>query len=279
MKKEMRRRYAVPEVRPLKFELPLDLPKDFFHGDQALSDLFHGLSLFFPDGERFFIESVKPYVDQLGPELRTRVDAFMKQEAYHSREHERYNRLLQSWGYPAKHIEKILKEDLDRERERMSPIQKLAVTCALEHFTAVLADGLLSAEEVFDKADPVLGALWRWHAVEELEHKAVAFDVFQEVGGGTLQRNWSMFLTTVGFLYGIFMVVNAMFDTDQIPRRKGWARIGRFLFHEKKIGQRVLRNYFAYYRPGFHPWDQDNIHFIERWNSAFPALREKLGWA
>jgi uncharacterized protein len=273
------RKYAVPDVRPLKFPLDTDLPKNWFHGDQALSDLFHGLSLFFPDGERFFIESVQTYLKQLDPELRKKVDAFIKQEAHHSREHERYNRLLQKWGYPARYIEKLLKDDLDGARARMSDIHKLAVTCALEHFTAVLADGVLSHEYIFDDAHPVMSALWRWHAVEELEHKAVAFDVYEQVGGSYLRRNVAMFVTTLGFLYGIYMVVSAMLDTDKIPRRKGWARIGSYLFRETGIGKRVVRNYLAYYKPGFHPWDQPNASFIEAWNDGFADLSARLGWS
>lgn len=272
--------YDIPEVRALKFPLDTSLPRKWFRDDQALSDFFHGLSLFFPDGERFFIDSVKAYLDQIeDPALRERVSAFLKQEAYHSREHERYNALLATWGYPVKEVLKRVHDDLEYTRKNFSNIRKLAITCALEHFTAVLADGLLSEPDILKSSDPVFSALWRWHAVEELEHKAVAFDVFQSVGGTTFQRNRAMVLTTIGFLFGILIVVSAMFKTDGISPLKGWPKVGKFMFVDHKMGWRILRNYVDYYRPGFHPWRQDNRHFIEQWNSAFPFLKRQLGWA
>ena len=66
--------------------------------------------------------------------------------------------------------------------ENLSPLARLAATVALEHLTAILAAALLDGRSgSLAGADPRVAELWRWHAVEETEHKSVAFDVYAVV--------------------------------------------------------------------------------------------------
>ncbi len=49
---------------------------------------------------------------------------------------------------------------------------------ALEHFTAILAHQLLADPRHLEGAEKETADLWRWHAVEEIEHKGVAYDTW-----------------------------------------------------------------------------------------------------
>ncbi len=270
-------RQPLPEVRKLRFPLTTDNARDWF-GNQAISDLFHGLSVFFPLGEQHFIYTVRPFVDQIqDPDLKKEVEAFIKQEAYHSREHLRYNEILNELGYPAAKLEKLVKSRIGFVKKYFSKSRQLAGTCAAEHFTAILANALLSEPEVLAKADPRFAALWQWHAIEELEHKAVAFDVYQATCGTYFERVRSMFFVTLFFSYDIVVHTNEMMRTDGIKPRDGWQEIGRVFFKQTRVGRRVLSKYFDYYKPKFHPWQHDNRHFIEEWNERFDALVQALG--
>lgn len=118
------------------------------------------------------------------PQLKAQVGGFIGQEAMHGREHNRYNRILDVQGYDVKPLERSLREDLAFAQENLSPRHQLSITYALEHFTAIMADAALRDDSLFDRADPRYAALWRWHAVEETEHKAMAFDVYRCVAPG-----------------------------------------------------------------------------------------------
>src|SRR5262249_54455281 len=162
------------------------------------------LSIFFPKGEAFFIDSVKHFADRIeSPRLRADIKGFVGQEAMHSREHHRYNRALARAGLPVERLERALVRRLDLLRSIASPEEQLAVTIALEHFTAIMANTVLEDGGVLAGADSRMSAVWRWHAIEETEHKAVAYDVYAEVTRGTRSAYWRrvrvMLLATLTF--------------------------------------------------------------------------------
>ncbi|MGH7820189.1 MAG: metal-dependent hydrolase, partial [Candidatus Binatia bacterium] len=171
---------AIPDAadipkRDLRFDLdPVDL-RTWHPEGLHVAHFFNALSIFFPEGESFFIDSVRRFADRVrSPRLRDEVKGFLGQEAMHSREHRRYNRALARAGLPAEALEKAVVKRLDLGRKLMSPEEQLAVTIALEHFTAIMAHTVLSDERLLANAEPNMAAIWRWHAVEETEHKAVA---------------------------------------------------------------------------------------------------------
>ena len=71
-----------PVVRTqLDFKLD-EIPRYWFGGDPFMTRMFDALSLTFPDGERYFIQSVRLFRDQIqDPELQQRVADFIRQEA------------------------------------------------------------------------------------------------------------------------------------------------------------------------------------------------------
>jgi predicted metal-dependent hydrolase len=253
------------EVRNMQFELD-GVPRYWNGGRRSVTLFSNGLSIFFPPGERFFIAAVKAHADRVTDEkLRGEIKLFCAQEGVHSREHVAYNRMLDQQGYPASAMQKDV-ERLLRYVSRLPAIVRLAVTCALEHFTAILAHRLLSYPRDLAEAHPAMGALWRWHAAEETEHKAVAFDVYRAVGGSYLLRACVMMLTTVIFLtyVGLHQVRLMWVDRCLFSPRE-WMRFLRFMFVDPGAMRGILGPYVSYFRPSFHPWDQDSRHLLDAW--------------
>src|SRR5713101_745711 len=171
--------------RDLRFDLDGRDMRSWHPAGLHVTHFFNALSVFFPEGEKLFIDSVRHFHDRIrSAKLEHEVKGFVGQEAMHSREHRRYNEALAEAGLPVEQLEAGLKRHLGVLRKQASPEQALAVTIALEHFTAIMADALLNDDRILAGADPRLSAIWRWHAIEETEHKAVAYDVYQEVTGG-----------------------------------------------------------------------------------------------
>jgi predicted metal-dependent hydrolase len=263
--------------RDLRFGFDGSDVRTWHPAGRHVSHFFNALSVFFPKGEAFFIESVHYYRDRVrAPELAAQVTGFIEQEGAHSREHRRYNGALAEAGLPVAQLESHLGRHLDQLRKHISNAQALGVTIALEHFTAILADALLSDDGMLDGADPRLAAIWRWHAIEETEHKAVAFDVFTEMLGSGRRAYWTRVRTMVGativFWYLVFRYHFALVRADgQAKDLGGWWSLFRFLWISPGGLRKIVRPWAAYFRPGFHPWQHDNIGHVDRWKAAYAA--------
>jgi uncharacterized protein len=258
------------EPRNLRFATDSEVPRHWHGGQIAVTTFFNNLSLFFPAGERFFVASVKHYRDVVADDPD--VAAFCAQEGFHSREHVRYNRMLEAQGYPAvaleTRIERILRVISKRAPKRL----QLAATVALEHLTATLAHGLLNDPELMAGAHPTMLALWRWHAVEETEHKAVAFDVYQKVGGSWFERVRAMIYATVIFWALVLDHQIRLMRTDGVlfsPRE--WWSLFKFNFIAPGTLRKVFPLYMQYFRRDFHPWQHDNRELVEEWKAANAA--------
>lgn len=254
----------------MSFEASLaGLPR-YFAGDEDLimSHALASLSGVFPDGEEFFVRSVRHFRDDItDPELKRQVAGFIGQEAVHGREHRVLNDRLAELGYPTKLVERITRMGLAFRARVMTPRANLATTAALEHFTATLADVILTSERARELIGaPELVDVFVWHALEESEHKAVAFDVYRHVGGSERTRRWTMNYICVMFLGGMTLqVVGAMLGDRETYRRgavrASLGRISRNPFFTKRVWRR-LRDYN---RLGFHPDDHDTTELLEAW--------------
>ena len=272
-------------TRRISFEASLqDLPKHFAaDGDLILSHVAASLSAVFPDGEDFFVRSVRHYRDQItDPELKRQVAGFIGQEAMHGREHRALNDRLDQLGYPTKPVERLTKWGLET-RERIAPAKaNLAMTAALEHFTATLAELLLSSEETRGLfGDNEVRNLFLWHALEESEHKAVAFDVYKAVGGGERLRRWTMNAMRFGFIVGMAAQVAIGLLLDRETYRRGKLRRSWKNFRKSPIVRRELWDQLKdYTRPDFHPDDSDATELVERWRNVLfgeeGTLNDKL---
>jgi uncharacterized protein len=242
------------EIRDRSFAFD-EVPPHWHGGRRAVTAFFDNLSIFFPAGERFFIASVAAHRRHVRDEkLQQLVREFTQQEAFHTREHLRYNAMLREQGYPVGEMERRVERILSDFAGRAFPRQQLAATAALEHFTALLARGVLEDPDALDGAHPEMAALWRWHATEEFEHRAVPFDVYLAAGGHWLERSYVMLVASIIFWVKVFEQQIRFMRADGIlasPRE--WASLLKFLWIKPGPLRRLILPYLGYYRRGFHP--------------------------
>jgi predicted metal-dependent hydrolase len=261
--------------RDIRFDLNTADLRSWHPEGLHVAHFFNALSVFFPEGEKFFIDSVRHYRERIdSPALMRDVKGFVGQEAMHSREHRRYNAALERLGLPIAELDARVKTYLDQVRERTTPEEQLAVTIALEHFTAIMAHTLLSDERLLTGAEPHLAAIWRWHAVEETEHKAVAYDVYRLVAGeGTrawVRRSIIMLLVTLDFWQRVFRYHFRLVRADGAAGDlRGWWRLFRWLWLSPGGMRQLVRPWLSYFRRDFHPWQHDNSGHVERWKAAY----------
>ncbi|ADI89702.1 metal-dependent hydrolase [Acinetobacter oleivorans] len=184
-------------------ELSYDVNKSYsfyYEENPVVTSLFVVLSAMFPPGEMFFIESIRNVRNQIKDEkLLEDIRAFIAQEAFHSREHKTLNNHLIHSNYPEViEIEAKTKARLDKLR-KLSIVEQVAATVVMEHYTATLARLLLTDQLIKRKTTQESRNLWEWHALEELEHKSVAFDVLNAIGGNS-SKNRKLALARVAKL-------------------------------------------------------------------------------
>ncbi|HMC40114.1 MAG TPA: metal-dependent hydrolase [Acidimicrobiales bacterium] len=264
-----------------------DVPKHFAQdGDLILSHLAAALSAVFPDGEEFFVRSVRRFRDQVDePALKRQVAGFIGQEAVHGREHRAFNDRLDQLGYPTKRVERVVKKGLAIRERVLSAHSNLAATAALEHFTATLAELVLSSEETRDLfGHPAVRDLFVWHALEESEHKAVAFDVYKTVGGSERTRVLTMRILRFAFVVGITVQIGLAMLGDRDTYRRGrvresWRRVRRSPILRRELWDRLK----DYDRADFHPDDHDTDALVEEWRNRLfgpeGTLNDKLSGA
>ncbi|WP_228243198.1 metal-dependent hydrolase [Porphyrobacter sp. GA68] len=250
-------------------------PARWWAGEPFGTAWHNALSATFPRGEAFFIEAVKAHRDGAPPKLEAEIRAFVRQEINHTREHIAFNRLAADSGYDMAKIDRRT-ADLLALTDNRPAIGKLAVTMALEHFTALFAHEFLTNPQHFATADPEVRRMWEWHAVEEVEHKGVAFDTWNHA-----TRQWSawqrwkvrslvMIVVTRRFFTNRWIDAMDLLAQDGIT---GWkARIGlaRYLLVSPGVVRRIFPAWLSYFRPGFHPWDHDDRELIGKYQGDFP---------
>jgi predicted metal-dependent hydrolase len=226
-----------------------------------MSHFLTALSMSFPQGERFFVETVRNVRDQIHDEqLQKDISGFIGQEAHHARAHEQFNQLVQSNDYHLKKFEKAYEQEMIRLRT-LSKRRQLAATVALEHFTAMMAGYMLEYPNIMFKGlSENMKNLWLWHAVEEIEHKHVAFDVYQQVFANLAQRRRSMRTITVGFISSTIIMTGHLVWQD----RKNTLYSPKQLFKNIQtlmglvhMMWRLLPDYLAFYKASFHPSEID----------------------
>ncbi len=254
------------KVRRMDFDFPEDIPEFWYADDAFRTMLLSALSAGFPEGERFFIDSVRQFRDRISdPALQKAISAFIGQEAHHSKEHEGLNALLSKRGYSIDKIDKHIGRLMDGMRRRYSPERQLAHTAAIEHFTALMAEQYLMHEEELETMDPRMAKLWAWHAVEETEHKSVAFDVYKTVSNDEWTRLSQMAMASVLFM--VFSTRDFMMllkESGRMGDIKMWLQGLDHFWGRKGIFRRMIPGYLKYYRRDFHPSQHDSSAQIER---------------
>ena len=259
------------EPRNREFDVRDALARDWFGNDAFITAWHNSLSITFPLGEKFFIDSVRHYADQVTDEkLQSEIRAFCGQEGFHRREHERYNEALcEQRGYDLELLEGRVRHRLNQAR-KLPPMTQLAITVALEHITAVMAEYHLRADSpAKGRAELVMAQLWEWHGAEELEHKSVAFDVYRAVGGGDELRIRVLKRLTFLILWRTLTGMLHMFRKDRrLLSLRVWKEGAAFLFGANGLFQLLKPSYLEFYRDDFHPWQNDTTDILQSWHAG-----------
>ncbi len=264
-------------IRPrhMDFEFPDPLPRHWHSGDAFKSHLFDAMSVLFPDGERFFIDSVRLFRDQIDdPVLKEQIRGFIGQEGHHSREHLEYSNRLRDLGYDIGAIERRAQARIRYTQKKFSARRQLAATAALEHITAIMADGLLKNPEYMAGAHPVMARLWRWHALEETEHKAVAFDVYNQVCGSHRLLRRAMMMGTFFFVLDTTRGLAHMLKRDGLLWNwRVWRDGLNWMWGRNGIFRPLVRTYLDFFKKGFHPWQHDNLDLLYKTREEFDVAQ------
>jgi predicted metal-dependent hydrolase len=245
-------------------------------GDPFASAFFNALSVTFPDGETFFIESMKKFLKRVPPKLHGEIRAFIQQEAIHSREHHCFNQHLQDCDFDISRLEKTI-GDVINDLRTLPEISHLVATMCIEHITAILAAEVISNPAHLEHADEHQRKLWLWHASEEIEHKGVAFDTWMHV-----TRDWHplrrwmvrcgyMAKIALGFTKNRAKGILDLLRQDGISGPRAWFGLAHYAFLGKAPFRRTLRPLFQFFKPGFHPWDIDDRPLIRLAESEYEA--------
>lgn len=275
---DLRQRAPTPDdltitVRDERFNRGTN-PRRWWAGEPFGTAWHNALSATFPRGEAFFIEAVKAHREGADAKLDAEIRAFVRQEINHTREHIAFNRLAEDAGYDIKAIDTRVAEMLALTKDRPA-IANLAVTMALEHYTAMMAAEFLENPAHFADADAEVRDMWRWHAAEEIEHKGVAFDTWNHA-----TRDWSpgkrwrvrslvMVSVTARFFKNRWTDSLELLAQDGITGWKAKWGLFKYLTVSPGIVRRIFPAWLAYFKPGFHPWDHDDRELIKLYEGDF----------
>jgi len=262
--------------RDLRFGRGNVMRRWWLNDDPYATAFYNALSVTFPKGEGFFVDSVRAFRKGTSPQLRSEIQAFIKQEVIHTREHVAFNRHVTDQGYDTAPLERDVDAALALTRGKPA-IASLAATMALEHFTAMLAHQLIANPKHLAGGDEQAAALWRWHAAEEIEHKGVAYDTWlHATQGWSRWKRWKiksivMIATTIKFFHGRRRGMLELLRQDGLTGPKVWARLAWYAFGNPGMARKILGAWIAFFLPGFHPWNHDDRKLIALAESDYAA--------
>jgi hypothetical protein len=253
--------------RDRRFSRGAPSPRLWHGGRVEATAIYNALSTTFPRGEAFFVESVRAFRVGAPPKLAEEVKGFTTQEAIHSREHDAFNKRAAGAGYDLSELEAQVERRLAVTRSK-APIVSLAATMALEHFTAILAHQLLANPRHLAGADKEAADLWRWHAVEEIEHKGVAYDTWLwATRDWTRWKRWKlkarvMLYVTRNFLVDRTAGALELMRQDGVTGIRAGALLLWYLWVRPGMFRKIAGAWAKFLLPGFHPWNEDDRELL-----------------
>ena len=254
----------IPRKLDLKFE---NLEKNWAYGNPFFTAYIASLSSVFPEGEKFFIRSVRHFAPQVtDPKLQQEVKDFIRQEAYHGQEHIVFNNKCQSLGWAVDNIHNFTIR-INKLMERfLSPERRLAQTVCLEHLTASFAQFMMSNSELLDDQHPDLRKLLIWHSIEETEHKAVAFDVYMSsVNNRKLLRSTMRGINRTFLMIIMAQAIYLLIKSRQMPSKANIQEFRQKLSGKDGLFAIIRKDVKDFYREDFHPWQHDNSELANFW--------------
>jgi len=259
-----------PVVRSnLNFKID-EIPKFWFGNDPFKTRFFDALSLTFPEGERFFIESVRLFRDQIHDEdLQQKVKDFIRQEAQHGIAHDRMNQQMIAQGMPVEKFTQMLRERFQGVLKNQSAEYCIALTAASEHLTALMAECFFGEKETMQEVHPYVRALLAWHSIEEMEHRDVAFDVMKNIAKVDEKNRKKALL-----IASTMMLIFNSYRTNEMLKVDGFSKLQRAKLFAKGLPWFLGRNgklskmksqYLDWFKPDFHPSQHPIIAQYDIW--------------
>jgi predicted metal-dependent hydrolase len=265
--------------RDRRFGRQAAAPRLWHGGSVEATAIYNALSTTFPAGEAFFVESVRAFREGTPPKLADEIKAFTTQEAIHSREHDAFNKRAAEAGYDLGQLEAQVEKRLAITKSK-PPIVSLAATMALEHFTAILAHQLLADPRHLQGAEQEAADLWRWHAVEEIEHKGVAYDTWlHATRHWPRSKRWKvkakvMLYVTRNFLVDRTAGALELMRQDGVTGVRAWTLLLWYLWVRPGMFRKIAGAWASFFLPGFHPWNHDDRDLLRAYEANVGAVAE-----
>ncbi len=269
--------------RNRKFTDDASRPRWWLGGDAYATAWHNALSITFPAGETFFIETVRRFQKDVPAPLAAQIKDFVRQEAFHTREHNSFNKRVIDDGYDVTDAIKQVEDSLAEAREG-HPVAQLSITVSLEHFTAIFAHLALKDPSLYANTDSESARMWLWHAIEEIEHKSVAFDTYAHIMRDVKPiKRWGIRCAVFARVSKDFVIKRwreslNLLAQDGITGFKARAGLAWYLWGRPGLLRRVLLPWLSYFQPGFHPWQIDDRDLIAgaeaQYDLAEPAAAE-----
>ena len=255
------------------------MPRLWHGGRVEATAIYNALSTTFPSGEAFFVESVRKFREGAPAKLAEEIKGFTTQEAIHSREHDAFNKRAANAGYDLSKLEAQVEKRLAITRDK-PPIVSLAATMALEHFTAILAHQLLADPKHLEGAEKETADLWRWHAVEEIEHKGVAYDTWlHATRDWPRSKRWKVKAKVMLYVTRNFVVDRTagaleLMRQDGVWGLRAWALLLWYLWVRPGMFRRIAGAWGKFFLPGFHPWNEDDRALLRNYEASVGDVPE-----
>ncbi len=261
------------EPRRLRFHPPADITKFCHHGEEIFTYHFNAIAIFLPLLENLVVLSLKKARNaDLSEALKAQLNSLIAQEAIHGAEFHRFNLQTISKYYSLKTKNYNLRflRVLAGMINAFSKSFHYGFSAAGEHLTAISSDLFLREPMLFKNVEPSHAAIWRWHCIEEIEHKAVAFDVFQALNGNYFVRVISMLIITIQFTFSYTSPIFTMMKKDKnCFNMRFYYNALKFYWGKHGVCRKLLKPYFDYFKPSFHPNKHENYELIEQWKNFF----------
>lgn len=269
----------VISIKPTRMDFTFDadqVPDHWAYNDPFCTHFMGTLSTLFPVGERFFVDSVRALREHAGNRVSQKdISGFIGQEAMHSLEHVSMNHMLEAKGLPALRAEKFTLGLLNLARRILTKRQQLAVTVALEHFTGIIANRLLTDTDIMNNLSDEMRPIWMWHAIEETEHKAVAYDLYLDVPGNNYAERVTFQVLATVILAAVVAAfqVQFMYRDRSLLNLRTWAFGLNKLFGRHGVLSGLIPEYLDFFKPDFHPWQHENSALVAYWREKLDGAR------
>ena len=254
------------EANLLKQDWNRDLPRYWNNHSPFDTHFLNALSITLPDCEKFFIETISSYSKKItDQELLVQVKEFSKQESFHRHVHNQYNNWLSAQGLPVDYLQNDQRKKWEFVNKHFDLRTRLALTMCIEHITVVYAGTFLENAELLNNMHPHFEQIWRWHAYEELEHKSVTVDVWNNLENGVYYKNLVMMFVLPVYMWYVGKNTIYFLNADnQLWKWRTVKDMSRFLFNrDTGLIRKSLVPWFDFMKPTFHPLDHDHTDILQ----------------